>query len=428
MRNRTPLVLAALLAAATLQAATPIVIPDPAPGDLTPVTLVSAADLPQLVAPSREPVQFAWALPSGVIPDAAPRRHTATSRGYTLRVTSRELASGVTLHTTAPGAVVRINPVRTASTDELVALDPSRVQVIPQGDRSGTGPGAIPLATAEQLAQAGVPFPEGSSAFRIDPGLGAGTFTLRAPDLGGEASAPWVVAVVEPESPVTLELTADALAYLPGMRGTATAVLGLEGSPLTGTVFEARLVAPDGSSRPVAVTGKQDGTARIAFDLDRLDAAAQGLWEIHLTATGTFDGLTARRDVRTAFGYALPTARLTGEGSLEMRDGGVAVSIGVEAGAPGRYGVSAVLWGRGDDGALHPAAVAQSAAWLEPGIGSLELVFDADVIAASGLRAPWELQNLELRDQGRLGILEVRPAGPALDLPAPKEDREGGTD
>ena len=421
MRNRTLLVLTILLAAASLQAATPIILPAPAPGDLAPGDLVDSADIPQLVEPQREPVHFAWVLPADAAIDAVPRPHTATSRGYHLRVTAGELSSGVNIQTTAPGAVVRINPLRTAATDELVALDPTRIQLSRQGEGVRGPGGAVPLATAEQLAAAEVPFPEASSAFRIDPALGAGTFTLRAPDLSGDPSAPYVVAVVEPESPVLLELTAASLAYLAGSHGEASAVIRAEGPALENARYEALLVAPDGGSRELTITRKQDGTARITFDLSRMDPAAQGLWELHLTAMGELDGLTARRDVRTAFGYTLPTARLTGRAALDHPDGGISVTLSVEVAAPGRYEARGVLWGLGEDGVMHPAAVAQSAAWLEPGAGSLDLVFGASLLESTGLHSPWELRNLELRDQGRLGVLEFRPAGPSLDLPGPKE-------
>ncbi len=425
MRNRTLLVLAVLLAAAAVQAGTPVTLPAPAPGDLSPAALVTTADIPQLVEPPREPVAFAWPLPAETSLADGPQRHTATSRSYHLRVTAGQLASGVILETTAPGAVVRINPVRTAATDDLVALDPSRVSLLRDGDDETPGGGVIPLATAEQLATAGVPFPEASSAFRIDPALGAGTFTLRTPDLAGDPSAPYVVSVVEPESPVVLELTADSLAYLPGVRGVATASLAAGETPLDAARYEAVVVAPDGTPSEASVTRLPDGTARITFALDRTDPGAQGMWEIHLTARGTLDGLAARRDVRTAFGYALPTARFApGSGAAVSREpgGGLRITVPVEAAAPGRYAVDAVLWGTGEDGRLHPAATAQSAAWLEPGTGTLELVFDRDTLAATGLTAPWAVRGLELKDQGRMGVLETRSGGITLDLPAPKEN------
>ncbi len=424
MHRHTPLALTVLLAAATLQAATPVTLPDPGPADLSPARLVTGADIPQLVEPRRDPVQFTRALPADSRLDPVPAPHTATSRGYTLRASAAELAAGIPIHTTAPGAVVRINPLRTGSTDELVALDPSRVQIAPHGATGPTSGGVIPLATAGQLAAADVPFPEGSSAFRIDPSLGAGAFILRAPDLPAEGEARYVVAVVEPESPVLLKLTADSLAYLAGGRGSAEAVLETGGPPLENPMFGAILVAPDGQILPLTVDPGADGTARISFALERMDPGAQGLWEISLSASGTVDGLLARREVRTAFGTALPTARFAGVASIEPRDDGLTVTFPVEVAAPGRYEVRAVLWGLGDDGAMHPAVLAQSAAWLEPGTESLGLGFGDGLLEGTGLHAPWELRNLELRDQGRLGVLEVRTAGPSVDLPVPR-NREG---
>ena len=79
-----------------------------------------------------------------------------------------------------------------------------------------------------------------------------------------------------------------------------------------------------------------------------------------------------------------------------------------------RYQASAVLYGTGADGQLHPAAIAQSAAWLERGKTSLNLRYDASSLATA-LGAPWELRDLRLVNQADMGLLERRER--ALVLP-----------
>ena len=56
-------------------------------------------------------------------------------------------------------------------------------------------------------------------------------------------------------------------------------------------------------------------------------------------------------------------------------------------------------------------AVAHSAAYLAAGHGALELAFDRELVAASGLRAPFEVRDLRLIDQGNMGLLHRQARG-----------------
>ncbi len=410
-----PVVFLAAMAMATAGfAASPASLAPPAAGDLVPARLVSVADLPQLVEPSRDPVQFSWAIPADRAIAATPAPHTELSHGYTLRVTASDLQRGLAIDTVAPGAVVRINPVRTAATDELVALDPSRLEIRRAGERPAAG-AVQTLATAEQLARADIPFPEGSSAFRIDPSLGAGRFVLRAPDLSG--TAPYVVAVVEPKSSVVLAITAAVSTTQPGSPFRVHIRMADGTAKLDGTRATAMLVAPDGRTSPVALKATTRGMVA-TLSIDRANPAAQGMWELHVDATAPVGDLTARRDGKTAFALSLPTARFDGAAEVDASDTahqGLRVVLGVQAAVPGRYEARAVLYGTDEGGTLRPMAVGQSAAWLNPGDGTLELSFKPAIFTASSLHAPFELRNLELMDQGRMGVLQRQARGLVLD-------------
>ncbi len=91
------------------------------------------------------------------------------------------------------------------------------------------------------------------------------------------------------------------------------------------------------------------------------------------------------------------------------------VALGVEVAAPGRYDVRGVVYGRDATGQARPLALAQSAAWLDAGRGELALDVDAGLIAKSGLAAPFELRDVRLMDQGRMGLLQRQEV--ALTLP-----------
>jgi hypothetical protein len=283
------------------------------------------------------------------------------------------------------------------------------------------------LAGAEALAAAGADFPAGSTAFRVRADLGAGRLALRAPALPAAAAPRYLVHVHEPASDLELALAAGRTAYLAGGTLTMEAGLTAGGRPLAaGEAGEAEgwVSAPDGRLWPVAFRPTAAGGWRASVRLDGGGSAVPGLWEAHLNATADRGGLTAVRSVRTAFAVAVATARLTGEAAVATAPAGggrnapaggdLAIVLGVEVAIAGRYEVRGTLWGTDAAGALHPLAVAHSAAWLEPGAGTLELRFGGDLLTPSPLGAPYEVRDLRLVDQGRMGLLHRQARGLVL--------------
>jgi hypothetical protein len=65
------------------------------------------------------------------------------------------------------------------------------------------------------------------------------------------------------------------------------------------------------------------------------------------------------------------------------------------------------LFATGSDGIRRPVAQAASAAWFEPGARTLSLAFDRKYVPL-GYGAPYELRELTLKDQARMGLLESR--------------------
>ena len=85
--------------------------------------------------------------------------------------------------------------------------------------------------------------------------------------------------------------------------------------------------------------------------------------------------------------------------------GGRVIEIPVETVAPGRYEIRTILFGTDSSGILKPIGVGDTAAWMAQGVGSLALHFDGTMLEESGLEAPYELHDLQLLDQGRMGQL-----------------------
>ncbi len=434
-RGRLGLALSALTLAALAAVGAPAGAADrpltllaPATGDLAPRALATALP-PSRPGVPREAVSFSWPLGTGSADralDLSPTPPVQRSKEYWLQASAADLRRGITLPTTAPGALVRVNPApgsdrATGAAGAMdLALDPARFELVDERGRVHTGDAALEQAvTAEQLAAAGSPFPEGTSAFRLQAGLGAGRFLLRAPDLADGAGR-YVVHVLDRASGLELALQSGRAAYLVGDVLTVEAELQENGRRLAGPTLQevtGYLVAPNGEARPVRFerisTGAGGGTWRASTPLP--GAAAPGaLWEVEVTARGEQAGRTVLRGVRTAVAVAAPTARFTGIAEVSGEGVRPAVTVEVETAAAGRYEARGILFATDAKGQLQPAAIAHTAAWLEPGRGKLELAFDPATLATAGLKAPYEIRDLQLLDQGRMGLLHRQARGLVL--------------
>lgn len=352
----------------------------PAAGDQVPARLVA------MPAPSaaieRAPVSFAWKLdPNAALSAAQP--HVAQSREYWQTVDAAELRQGVSVKTSAPGALIRVSPARGAR-----ALDQNALRI---NDASGAAR-IERLASAKQLADAGMDVQDGTVIAKLAPEAGAGAYTLRA----AQAEGRYLVHVFEPQSTDVLNAAVDRQHALAG--DTVRVNVGFDRAGKRAQAqADALLVAPDGRSWPVAV-GK-DGTARVKLPANA--GNAQGLWEVQVFASA--DGV--QRDARTAFAVAAPTARFKGQFAFNATT--MRMALPVQAGSVGRYEARGTLYATASDGQMRPVSQAHSAAWMHRGNGMLVLQFDRSHLPA-GYGAPFEVRDLALNDQSRMAPLESR--------------------
>jgi hypothetical protein len=379
----------------------------PARGDVVLRSLVRDAPASPATI-ERAPVRFAWALPADAGPIEAPAPYTATSREHWRDVDGATLARGLRLHTTAPGALVLISP---AGPDSL-AVARDALQVRQAGRVLAAGEATVALAPQAALEDAtGTRFAPGALGFRLSPALGVGEIELQVTGAQGR----YVVHVREPDSPVALHVDSPVPDYRTGAQVRLQARLdntaGLADLREIGGV----LTAPDGREIPLRGTRTRAGVVLEAA-LPATASRVPGLWEAHVLASGEADGQPVLRDAKVAFEVTAPTARLHGRHTVSRTaDGQLSVDLPLDVGSAGRYEARAVLYGTGHDGRLAPVAVGHTADWLTPGARALTLVFPPDVI--SGSRAPYELRQLGLHDQGRMGRLEYRERAARIDTP-----------
>ncbi len=358
---------------------------------------------------------MSWAAAGDIV--TAPQPFTAQSREYYAEVSADQLAAGIDIYTTSARALVRIQPLGGDNGPrEKLAIHPQSLVISHANGRAyASGSGMEMLVSADKLAKADVPFAEGTSAFRLHRDLGAGVFKLRAADLHGATR--YLVNVVEPDSALALTIRTDAPSYLHGQQLVVTPeLLEQDGARIVGRHGMAKLdgfvTSPAGRTFAVSFKPEKDGRLRARLPLDADETPHPGLWEVSASGSAMVRGQQVMRSVRVAFGVAMPVARLDGKAAVVNLPGSVGVRLGIEVAAPGRYETRALLYGM-VGGAMKPVAVGHAAQWLEPGSHSLTLAYSASLLAGSA--GPYELRDLTLLDQGRVGVLQRQQRALTLD-------------
>ena len=360
----------------------------PARGNDQSSTRVVAAALPAGEF-ERKPLSFNWQLdPSAELNATAP--FVAESREYWAQVDAAELSRGYDIDTSAPGAVIRISPSRGAA-----PVSTEKVQLLRNGRAIAQPESFQRQANARQLQEAGMDVSEGSAVMQLADGNGKGRFQIKL----AKASGRYLVHVYEPNSPYTLKAQASRNSLLAGDTLEVSANLANGNASLRGQM-DGMLVSPSGRTVNMTFTG---GKARVQVPVDA--ASEPGLWEVQMFA-GTVDkGASIQRDARTAIAIAQPTAKLAG--SYQFDAAGLRFSLPVQVGAEGRYELRGTLYATSSDGVARPVSQSHGAAWLQAGNRSLSLAFDRSHVPM-GYGAPFELRNVELNDQTRMGKLETR--------------------
>lgn len=399
----TPFVRAAVLLGLAL-AATPALaqrsLLPPAPGDLVVAQALPAAERSVQLELESAPVEFFQPLAADQRL-APPAPFLAESREYWLSVDADALSDGFPLALTAPGAVVLLSP--TTSAEPLLR---EQAAIVRAGTALPLDAAADTLVDAEALRAAGMDAVPGSLGFRLRDG-----FERDAELAVSGARGRYVLHVLEPNSPH--RATAQAAADNVHVGGEVT----IRASLLGGGSLDAAsglLLAPDGRSFDLdfRVRGHE---AVAVFIVPADTATGPGLWDARVQLAGLDGERAFQRDVRTALALVAPTARLAGPVSVNVRrhDQALLLGVDVEVASSGRYELRGTLYGTDAAGASVPIGLAQYAVRLEPGAGTLTLAFQ--VPAQGEVGGPYQLRDLRLSDQGRMGLLERRALALRID-------------
>lgn len=399
------LALASITFAASAFGATPLTLLAPGAHDQVPTHLAAPAHAKALASTSHAgatldhtPVQFSRALSSEQTLNATPTPYQAQSREFWTDVGESELHAGVAFTTTAPGALIRISP----QGDSGATLDPASVMIHSNGRVRSANAISSAVADADALQSAGMPVVKGTLAFRLAPNAGIGQMQLSTQQAHGR----FLVQVLDAGSPLVLNLSADRDTVLVGSTITFHTAITNAGAPHGLALASGIVTAPDGYSADLHFSRNSDGSFSAAFTPDAAHSVGPQLWEAQVFSASRSNKLVVLRDAKTAFAVSAPTAQFGSDVQLTNDANGMQIDLPVTAANASRYQISGVLFGTGADGALHPAALAQSAQWLTSGSGSISLHFDAASLNATGLHAPYELHDLRLIDQANMAVIE----------------------
>ncbi len=299
----------------------------------------------------------------------------ASSRQFWLRPTGNELAAGIDIPITGGETLFRISRVKKHKSTRFSA---NAIQI--QNNDTGK---AIQLFSVRAASS------DRTIVFKIN--TTPGYVNLKVDTARGKT--PYVIHVLEKHSPYVLSLHSSSFLYAADQTiGINVSMLNLDKS--INTSLQGYITLPDGR-----ILGdlefSQNGNGSYSANISAAGHAVgglEGLFEAHVFAEGNDNGLTIRRDSKTAFGLILRTARFNGKLKATKQ----AIEFGIDVGVEAKYALKATLVGTNESGVMQELHYVSSGNWLQTGQQTLTLELNPRFIAESCLTAPYALKNISL--------------------------------
>ncbi len=345
-------------------------------------------------------VSFSFPVNSNTVMDFSEKQAHSQSREYRMEVTGEQLRNGVALKTTAPGALVRISGV-----NNYHAVEPQNLDLVVANQKFAKGTAFDTLVDSRMMQKTGVGFQRGTTGFKVANHVGQGNFNLKTTQSLNDNDR-FMVSVFEKNSDLELHLTADKSIYHKGGLMKLNANAWAFGKKQSINTVKGHLIAPSGDK--IAVKFNKNGELQLPLNM-ATNQVPGALWTLEAEAETLLNGVSVPRIAKIAFAYAEKTAALRSY-NVHVIDSGSKLSamIPLQANKEGRYEVRAVLYGTNSKGVLVPAMVTHSASDMAAGMGLINMNFDQNLLTQSGLSAPFELRNVQLRDQRQMAVLELR--------------------
>ncbi|MFT5235972.1 MAG: hypothetical protein ACI90A_001338 [Shewanella sp.] len=378
------------------------------------VTEVDAPTLPPINS-SRDAVSFVTKVASEFKIAPPSTSHSIQSDEYWTKVSGAELNSGVVLSISQASSVIRISPRADTSSGTLVhskAISPENIQLLKDSDKTSSAETQSyikSLADPQALATAGLT--DDSSALLLSADAQAGEYRLQVIKKL-QPNASYMVNVKEKNSPYKLKLTTNN-----DISSTQTSIpfeLELTNSK-TLLKPSASLKHANGRFQALEVEQVNGQWQAKLPEIDSMPNNNLGLSEIQLQVSTKVAGKSVVRTVKKAFKQFVPSAKIQPKITSQWQQGlPESFTVSLEMSKAGRFSVAAFLTGVDQQGMDVPILKTESANWLTLDSTELTLKLDTDLIAKSGLKPPYKLQGLTLKDQGQMARLSYQAHGLTL--------------
>ncbi|MCL1037440.1 DUF4785 domain-containing protein [Shewanella submarina] len=413
MKNLKLLALPVLTLSLSAAAADNLISLDPIEARLTadPVALkpLPVSKPAELTAPSgegvnqrRETVSFVTPLSGQYQAPVIASEHTSVSDEYWRRVTGKELNRGIDLNVSQSGSLIRLAARVDNSNGAPMQADsiaPADIQLELPGSKLQPQRLIRSQADSQALATAGLA--DNSSALLMSRSAPPGQYKLKVKS-GLNPNAQYLVNVKEKGSPYTLSLTTPT-SLATGSQMNFSLKLNKASKALKPTAF---IRHGDGTETRVALSSAKGFWQ--AKNIQQSDEVTPGLSELHIQVETQVDGKPVTRSVKSAFKSYVNSARLGAMGKTQWHKKlPEMVSFPIEVADEGRFQLGAVLTGIGSNGREYQILKTEVAGWVSASAPVLELPLDADLVRKSGLKPPYRLRAIELKDQGQMARLSL---------------------
>ena len=264
------------------------------------------------------------------------------------------------------------------------------------------------------------------STFTLEGKHLAGAYTLK---IGAEAAKIGVAVEFRfPNSAVALEVTPSTAQFFPGDEAWVTIKLADGAAGINGAELDAHLLNPDGTvGSVVTIREVGNGEYRALVSKSFTESNTVGTYNLEVHAKGkASSGVAFDRFGHTAFGFAIPTGRMTSVSAPRNvldEAGKVAafeVDVDLEIASADRYELSGTLVALALDGTERPVGEAQTTITLDAGTHKATLRFDAGYAALTKLDGSYALRNLRVFSLGTNSLFHRLGNGLAIRFPAVK--------
>lgn len=336
---------------------------------------------------SHESLSLSWVLADKLLSPESLR--TQSSHKYQLKASMQELQEGVTINTTAPGAVIRISP---ANPDKKIKPD-FQIKTFKGSNQSLLQASSL---FSKDEALKGSAFEDNTLAIsKLKPELGSGQFILSTQSTDEDSQ--YLINVYDANSSTQLTIETDKPRYFYGDELKATLKLTDKNFDYLITSIETVLIDPEGNKIPVEPKALSINTYELSYPLLSEKNANGANWHIQATVSGRAGQRVVDRKVQISFSLSLPSAaiREIEKNSSNSFD----FSALIEAATDSRYALQSVLFGTDEQGKIHPMQIVQTSNWLSSGINKVNFSFDSK--QKSGYKAPFYIGYTRLTDFGQ---------------------------